>query len=100
MRLLGLFSDDGELGATYCGIRTPPRFPCQTGRPTSFNCHGTYRRRNKQDLWERNPVAVLDEWTFPKITETTVSVFKHVGVVLGPTINVPPPTPDLWRPAT
>ncbi len=31
-----------------------------------------------KDFWERKPVAVLDEWTFPKITETTVSKNEHV----------------------
>ncbi len=31
-----------------------------------------------KDLWERKRVAVLDEWTFPKITETTVSKNEHV----------------------
>jgi hypothetical protein len=31
-----------------------------------------------KDLWERKPVAHLDEWTFPKMTETNVSKNEHV----------------------
>jgi hypothetical protein len=31
-----------------------------------------------KDLWEREPVAILDEWTLPRLTERTVSPREHV----------------------
>jgi len=36
----------------------------------------------------------------PEDNETTVSVFKHVDVVLGPTINLHRSPADMWRPQT
>jgi hypothetical protein len=31
-----------------------------------------------KDLWERKPVAVLDEWTFPRMLERKVSKTEHI----------------------
>ncbi len=31
-----------------------------------------------KDLWEREPVAILDDWTFPSPMERTVSSREHV----------------------